>query len=452
MAVSTVSNVGSMDLGKILKIVSKGMVYDNLSQASPLWDYIYGKKADDAEGRELRYSVRTALGPAAAQFIGVTGAQFPTSQKASILEATANYKKFAVTIEVENSLVELATKDLARYGEPIAEEIEAKGIAMARQLSASLYRDGTGVIGTVASVTTSGGKVVVTLSATNSARGFVGWFDKGDRVKIYTSAGVSHNEVNGGTEVTYFQVASRSRSANTVTLTAVDANGAAITATSLSGDDVAANDLIYRQGVAANDIASLASSSERNALSVEWAGLEALTSSSAMTVHGLLHGTDVEGSRFDAGGDALTPQDFQECMSQLMIACGQGRYKYKEAFMANEALDALVESNETDRRFQVGDAGDRGFKSLGYQWGEHHLTFKADEFCPKTRIWLPPEGDVLQYVGTDFQPVKARNGDEFHLKTGSGTHYDVQQMYMSGRGVLICVHPAAVGVINNFTI
>ena len=108
------AKAGDLTLGNYLKIVSKGSVYNNLSEDSPIWDYVKKIKKGPEEGRELRYLLRTAYGSAAAAFVPVNGGAYPTSSQATISEGTANYKDFALTVEVERTLIAKAISDLVQ--------------------------------------------------------------------------------------------------------------------------------------------------------------------------------------------------------------------------------------------------------------------------------------------------------------------------------------------------
>jgi len=452
-------------LANILKIVSKGMVYDNLSTMSPMWEYIFGMKKDNPEGRELRYSVRTELGYPAVGAMSVNGAQFHGGVRAQLKEAIAYHKKFGATIEVENTTVELATKDFAAYGMPIAEEVEAKGIALARDLSRQMFSDGTGIIGEVTSATanTPTNYITVVVDSASTDRGFIGWFHKGDRIVSAQDGGTNSTSVAGGSACSYFKVESVVRSTNTIILGGYNSSDTLVNASTLSGNDIAAGDNLFRlacAGTAAGQAGITAnmtsfdgtSTNEYSTCSIEMCGLEALASAANIKVHGLQHSSDVSGTRKDVGAVAIDSQDFQEAMSEGEINFGAGRYVHDEAFMANETYDAFVESRETDRRFNSTGDSDRGAGEMGFVYRGKKIKFRTDEFCPKTRIWIPPKGDVLQYHGTDFQPVQPKNASEWHLKPGTSTYYDVAQMYMSGLGVLVCVHPAAVISLSNFTV
>jgi len=456
-------------LANILKIVSKGMVYDNLSTMSPMWEYIFGMKKDNPEGRELRYSVRTELGYPAVGPLSVNGAQFHGGVRAQLKEAVAYHKKFGATIEVENTTVELATKDFAAYGMPIAEEVEAKGIALARDLSRQMFADGSAVIGEVGTVGAfTAGVCLLTIDSGSTDRGFIGWFHKGDYIVAFTDAGVAQNEITdaggAGNTITHMKVESVDRINSQINVSFW--NGTTpVVATNSAGtsNEITAGDNLFRlaaAGTAASGenitqalaTVDAAATTEYSTLSIEMCGLEALASAANIKVHGLQHSSDVSGTRKDVGGVAIDTQDFQEAMSQGEIAFGAGRYVHDEAFMSNETYDSFVESRETDRRFNSTGDSDRGAGEMGFVYRGKKIKFRTDEFCPKQRIWIPPKGDVLQYHGTDFQPVQPKNASEWHLKPGTSTYYDVAQMYMSGLGVLVCVHPAAVISLSNFTV
>ena len=93
----------------------------------------------------------------------------------------------------------------------------------------------------------------------------------------------------------------------------------------------------------------------------------------------------------------------------------------------------------------------RGVASLGYVHGKDTIMFMTDEYCPKKRIYCVPEGDVLQFRGSDFEFVKPEGGQKFFLKPSAGGHYRSVRAYMEGSGLILCVHPQAIGVLDNFT-
>lgn len=438
------SKVSDLTLGNYLKIVSKGAVYNNLSEDSPIWDLIKKKKKGPQEGRELRFLIRSAYGASAAGFVPVSGGAYPTAAQATITEGTAQYKDFALTVEVERTLIAKALSDFSRYGEPLAEELRSKTIALSRLLSAAVYKDGTGVIGTVSAISfPTATTALVTLSSSDTARGFVGWFEYGDKVSFYDPDGATSATT---TVAVTWSVTSRDRANNQVTLTSNIAHGGAGGANA-----IAAADLIYRNQQTTRPSLTTAPVTDYNTLSEEWVGLESLTQNDGRIVNGITLSGALGGTRKSCGAQPIDSQNFQQLMSEVMIAVGQGRYKYNKAMMAWETLDALIESREVDRRFQSIMDNKRGVAALGYVHGKNTLMFEADEFCRKDRIIVCPDGDVLQFFGADFDFVKPDGGQKFMLKPNNGGHDRAIRAYMEGEGCLVGVHNAAIGCLHNFT-
>jgi len=353
MAVTAVNVVGDNTLGNYLKIYSHNSVYSNLSEQSAMWKNILKKRRGPAGGRELRYLLRSAFGAGAAQFVGTVGAvSYPSAAQATIKEGLAIFKDFATTIEVERTLIQKAIDDFRRYGEPLAEELKSKTIATSRMLSASIYQDGTGVIGEVAGapvISGTPGIITVTLNTGNDARSHVGWFEFGDLIKAATTAGVDTAPAVGAGVFSHFSVEDKNRTDDKIVLAARDAGGLQLDITGLG--TIADTNNLRRFGVAAQDTASIVDATEFNTLSEIWPGLESLTQDDNRTVNGIPLTGALKGTRFDAGNDAIDSQDFQNLMSLVKVNTGEGRYRYNDAIMAPEALDALVESRETDRRF-----------------------------------------------------------------------------------------------------
>lgn len=451
MTVAAVSTVGDNTLGKYLKIVSQNSTYNQLADQSIMWKNILKKKKGPAEGRELRYLLRSAYGMAAAQFVGVSGGSvlYPSAHQATLQEATGHYKDFAVTIEVERSLIAKAISDMSRYGEPLAEELKCKTIALARMLSSAVYQDGTGRIGTVSSVAVSDTtKMSCVLKTGNDDPGHVGFFEYGDKVKFVSTAGAAQvPTVASGTAV-YAVVDQVDRANDTVIFKWYDTNDALLDYD--SANQISAGDYIIRYGITGQDYANLSTTTDYGVASEAFIGIESLLQDDNRKVNGINLTGAIKGTRKTVTGP-IDSQHFQEGMSGLKVAVGPGTYTWKDAIMAPEVLDSLVESRETDRRFNMITDNKRGVASLGYVHGKTTLMFETDEFCPKKRIYVIPEGDVLQFRGSDFEFVRPEGGSKFFLKPAAGGHYRSVRAYMEGSGLLYNVHPQACLTIEGFT-
>jgi len=449
MAVST---VGSNALGLYLKIVSQNGVYSQLSENCAGWKNILKRKKSPGEGRERRYLLRSAFGSAAAAFVGVNGdVAYPNAHKATLAEALAYYKDFALTVEVERAVLARALGDMGKYGEPLAEEIKCKTIAMSRMLSAALYQDGTGVIGYISTVVIASGKLTIVLDTADSTndRSHIGWFEYGDKIKFANTAGTA-KDINTATH-SYYAITAVDRENDTVTVASYTSAGVLVTIGSGDIDTLAAGNVIYRSGSTPIDLTAISSTTEYGTLTSAFVGFPTLFAADNRKIHNINMTGPIKGTQKDVGGLALDSQHFQQLVSLQKVAVGEGTYKWNSATMAPEVLDALVESRETDRRFTSIQDNKKGVAALGYVHGKDTLMFETDEFTPKKRSYVIPGGDVLQFFGSEFDWVRPEGGSKFFLKPSDGGHYRTVRAYMEGSGLLTCVHPQACGVLKNFT-
>lgn len=460
MAYSPIEN---LTLGKFLQIAFTEGVRGQISEDYRDWEMIQRHRVDNPNGRELRFLFETSLGVAAVQYRNPNfTTAFPDSQQVGISENTARYKEIDATIELEYNLWKLAQMSPAKYAEPLAREIAAKAIASKRRMAADLYADGTGVIGQLpaasAAVTSpASDQLEFTLESTSTARGFIGFFEFGDILILRTSAGAaSALDTSLATEPIYWKVVRKDRKNNKVRLQGLTAAFASAgTITSITTQPAAA-DVFYRYGQPT--IPDLtASISDYGTVTEVMAGLESLIADDGRVIHGITMSGSTAGGVLDAAGAPLDVSLIQEMMDKVKVDVGQGRYSWKMIAGAPEAHAALIESRETDRRFQSIEDNKRGVKVFAYVHGNDVLEMYTSEYCPFKRLYALPEAKsgakVLEYHGTDFEPVRAKGGDEFMLKPAStGGHQRKVVSYLEAMGVLISQHSAAVGRLQNFTV
>lgn len=450
-----VAKISDSQIGQYLKIVSKGAVYNNLSEDSEIWNMVKQKKAGPAEGRELRFSLREGYGSGAAGFLPLDGGGYPDEHKSQLKEGIKVYKDYAVTVEVERTLVAKAISDFSKYADPLAEELRIKTIALSRLLSYRTFASGTGVLGTILSAAVSNGRLVVTLSSVSAVEGFIGWIQGDDILALFAKDGTKRAPTVVSGTYDRSRVYEVRRDANEVELVAVNDQKQDLVFDTIG--DIAADDVIYRHQQEKNgnisDISAIANTVDRNSLSEGWCGLDDLTARDGRLVNGIPMNGVFGGTRKDLGGVAIDSQHVQRIMSQLMIRSGQGRYKYSKPLLAWEALDALIESRETDRRFQSIQDNKKGVAELGYVHGKNTLIFTPDEFCPLQRMYFLPDADVCQFHGDDFKFVNPNGeGQTFFLKPNGSGHDRVTRAYMEGSGSFHSVHSAAIGVLENFSV
>jgi hypothetical protein len=469
----SITNIENVSLGKILQIAFSDGVRLQISEDFKDWEMVNRFKMPISPSREFRFMFQNSLNPASVSSRnpgrGASGA-FPQGFTPSVEEYSAQMKMMEATIEIGYDIWDRAKKAPEKYIQPLEMIINSTMSSTKRHLAAQLYGDGSGVIGQVSGAQTfvsgSGGageNVILRfpISSVNAARGGVNLFEYNDILKLVVPAGtVSAITLTNATDLTpqYFKVIAKDRDNGTVDLQAltdalanvVSSGGAATVATS-----AASGEFFYKfqQELIPNLSGSVG---DYGLLTDALTGLESLAAHDGRVVHGITMSGALAASHLSAGGNPLDVKHIHKALDKVKLAVGSG-YKYPQMVMSPEALYTLIESRETDRRFQAIDDNKRGVKSFAYVHGNDTVECVSSEFCGLKRIYMIPEGKasgqkVLAYGGSDFEPIRAQNGDEFRLKVSSNGYQPAMQSVMHGYGVLICNHPAAIAKISDFTV
>lgn len=453
-------NIDNLQLGNLLQIIFSNGVRNQISQDFRDFEMVKRAKVGSSVARELRFMFQSSFGPAAIQYRdpGTSGRSFPSAQQATVNEYTAKFKEINATIELEYNLWDRARKSPEKYAEPLALEIDSKASAAKRLCARDFYGDGTGVIGTVASAAVTSpasDKLVFTFQNLNASRGHVGNCEYGDILVLVANAGTaSALNTNLATEPAYWRVIDKDRENASVTLQGLNASLASAGTISSISAQPTAGDVFYRYGQPT--IPDLSSISDYGTVSEVMAGLESLVAGDGRTVHGITMSGATAGSRTNAGANPIDVKWIQKAMDKVKVAVGQDRYKWKMMSMAPETHASLIESRETDRRFQTIDDNKRGVKVFAYVHGNDTLECYTSEYVSPKRIYILPEAKsgekVLEFHGSDFETVKGQGMSDFNLKPGaSGGYVNSMVSYLQAIGVYICKHPAAVAVVENFT-
>lgn len=450
------SNISNLNLGDFLQIAFSEGVRNQISEDFQDWEMIKQVKDSDPNGRQLNFLFQSSLGAAAVQYRNPNfSSAFPSAQQITSSEHTAVYKELDVTVELEYNLWHRAQKSPAKYAEPLAIEIQSKTIAAKRRMAADLYGDGTGVMGKVSSVSdsTSLDEAVVTLDTANAFSGFVGLMEYGDLLLAYEADGTAATAPTVTGTFAAWRVKDKDRAADTVTLEAVDASGAVL---QLTASNLASTDYFYRVGQPS--IPDRTAIADYGSATEVVAGLESLASKDGRVVHGITMSGANGATVKDGGATQIDVSMIQSAMDLVKVRVGQGAYRWKKMVSAPEAIAALIEARETDRRFNSVEDSTRGVRKFVYQHNQDSIEMTSSEFCPKKRAFILPEnksskGKVLEFHGTDFEAVKMGGMGEFHLKPAStGGHERKIVTYMESLQTLICKHPAAIARIENFTV
>jgi len=441
-------------LGNLLQIKFSDGIRNQISKDFRDFEMVLKAKVSNSAARELKFMLLTAYGVDAVSYAnpGELDTAFPTAQRSSLQEFTAKFKELRTTIEVQQNLFERALMSPEKYGEPIKVEMDSKLSASKRRIAADFHADGTGVLGTVASSALS--PQTITLSQLDAARGHVGLFEFGQKiVPRAANGGASATTAVTGT-FSHFVVVQKNRDSQVLAVQAVNQAGAN---TAISAGP-AATEVLYRKAQAdSGDIPNLTSISDYGTATQVMAGLPSLVAADGRVIHGMTMSGAIAGSELDAGGNPIDVRHIQRAMSQVKVAVGQDQYSWKMMVQAPETLDSLIESRETDRRFNSMEDAARGTKKFVYQHQNDSLECYTSEYCQPKRIYILPESKagqkVLEFHGSDFKTVKAPGGSDFHLKPAAsgGGFVNTIVSYMQAIGVIVCKHPASVAVIKNFS-
>lgn len=449
------NNIDQLNLGNLLQIIFTNGVRNQISQDFRDFEMVKRAKAGTSVARELRFMIQKSFGPSAIQYRdpGTSGRSFPNAQQATVQELIAKFKEINATIELEYNLWDRARKSPEKYAEPLALEIDSKASAAKRRVAADLYGDGTGAIGTIASSSiNAAGNAVVVLSASNTAAGHVGFFEFSDLILHYAAAGTGGAAVTvaSGTFANWI-IVNKARETNSVELRAVNTAGVQVNTSSWTS---VAGEIFYRIGQPT--IPNRSSIADYGTATEVMVGLESLVAGDGRVVHGMTMSGPTSGTRYDAGANPIDVKYVQKIMSKVKVVVGQDRYSWKMMTMAPETLDSFIESRETDRRFTTMEDGARGTKKFMYQHQNDSLECYTSEYVPMKRLYVLPETKasekVIEFHGSDFETVKAQGDSDFHLKaSSSGGYVNTVVSYLSSIGVIICKHPAAIAVIENFS-
>ncbi len=451
------SNITNLPLGVIAQIHYTNGIRNQISEDFRDWSNIKRKKVGKNNARSINFLLGRSYGASAVQPAnrGQTNRPFPTGQRSGINEYSAVLKEVDVTVELEYNQWKQA-KDGPSYLEPLQKELEDKRIAAEKYMSIMLHEDGTGIIGTVASVASmTAGLVIVTLSG--SARGFARHFQYDEIVYAYQADAVNDGARNASTDVSNtYRVVDHDGAANTVTLQLITESTGADSTTG-SASNLVSGDNFYRNESYLLDTPNI--SGDYNTLTANFAGLESLAANDGRVVHGITMSGVTAGSRFSGGGDALTLEDVSSALNKAKLAAGETKFKYSQLLMAPETHDFLINDKEESRRFTTVNDDARGGTYFVFKHRNDSLKAEVSEFCRLNRIWMIPESkskidNVLELHSSDFEAVKASAGqDDFILKPASGGGYSSMMVhYMNTAMCLIATQPNAIAVVENFTL
>lgn len=442
------NSITDLQLGKFLQIQYSDSITNQISEDFRDWEMIQRIKQGESASRSINFLINKSFGAPAVKFRGAGEQTLPQGKQSNTEEGSAEFKQLYATIELEYDLWERAKSGAKKYLEPLAHEIQNKGIVQKRILSAALHLDGTGVMAEVSAEGTvvDANTVKLILKSGDSDRGGERYLEFGDEVILATRAGVAAS----GTAAKVVEVIEKDRDENSIVV---------YNATGLTNTDFAADLVIYREGsspVDLDDAANFDGTNEVDKLSDSLTGLESLTAKDGRKIHGLKLEGVYKGEHKDVKQAPVDINHLQQALDRAKTRNGQGMFKYKQILAAPETISAFIEAQEADRRLVANSDKERGFQGFCFVHGNDKLEMASSEFVGDKRMWILPEGKAaagcLEMHSKDFKEINVGGSERLKVDTSSpgGGYTNVMQKHMYGYMTLICKRPGAIVKIHNF--
>ncbi len=461
MAQSPITN---LPLGRILQIAYSKGIRVQISQDYRDYEMVKRAKVEGHAPRSIDFYFQQGLLPANTQWRrpGQQNRAFPRAFQPSTAEYSATLKEVQSSIELEMNLWERAKVSPKKYAEPLQMILNSNMVSTKREMARALWQDGTGVIaqlGASAAALSSPTSNVIrfTLDQSDTSRGHVGYCEYQDILALRTSAGVATAfDSSLATEPVYWKVVGKSRENGYVDMQGLDANFEPVASITSITTQAESGSVFYKYDQPTfPDLTAITSSTEYNDLTETLVGLETLAANDNRKIHGIQM-TGINGaSEVDCANNPLDLLYFNKLMDQAKIEVGAEQYRWKQAVCAPEAHSRLIESRETDRRFMSWQDAVRGTEVFGIKHRMDKIELVDSEYVHPKRLYCLPEAKngekVIEFHGTDFKSVAAKEGDEFLVKVYNGQYVDSMVSYMQAACVLIAKHPKAIARLRNFS-
>ena len=132
----------SAALGKFLQRVYSDGITNQISEDFRDWEMVSKHKVTDQAARTVDFLINKTYGAPAVEWKDSGSQKLPSGSQSSTEEGSAGFNQIYCTVELEYDLWERAKSGAKKYLEPLAHEIQNKGIVQKRILSAAFHLDG----------------------------------------------------------------------------------------------------------------------------------------------------------------------------------------------------------------------------------------------------------------------------------------------------------------------
>lgn len=441
-----INNVyGNSPYVNALKVLQEGGIEEWLHNEESFFKMITAKfNKKDLQGKKIILAAKEALGHPAVGFVAYNG-NFKTVKRVSYENLELEPKYLTAHLEVDRVENELAKTDLGSYVRLWGDEIASKNQAMAQQLSRSIFGDGSGVLGTFASETTDAvptpDRGIIQLSTASSAKGFIGWLEKDDEVKIVDPA--TGNSRTLGAAATKARVFDIDLDNSKATLIAIDNTGAEVNWSTVG---VTAGDYIVREGVTFTSSATVVDSA-----SEELVGFDGIVDDATTTLFGVNRANVpiFKGQVKDMSGALLGTDALHSLAKKIGLQAGKPKIiicsydSYIRLAEIGESMRSVITSPSTDVTLGI-----ETIKYVSPTGGA--IPIVNCRYCPTNKLYML-DTDTFEFRGKEPEFVTI-NGEVERLQAASGGGYTNKvTAELFGMMAVLCKNPSKNGKLENFS-
>lgn len=449
-----VTELTALDGGLLPQISFTAGIFQQIDASYNDMKLIQKLHISDPLAREFRFQMLLNGGPGAIGMsnVGASNRAFPAADPEEFQEVTGRLREQLTTLSINEQVYDRAKRAASAglaYAQPIEVALAAKKAHAMQKIATMFYRDGLGVLGTLASNALG----VVTLRTEDSDRGGVGQLIEGDLVVHKSATGGSGTSVTvaAGT-FDYWKVSSVNRRNNQATLIPVNTLGAETTVSSWTA--TAGEILIGEHHNTNGTVANPSSVTDYGTETDDAVGIEAWGRTSG-TVFGVSMTGVTAATRYDNGGSVLDFSTLRSALTEVKTRSGNDdTMQLEDLIMAPEAQDTLVNALEADKYFVNQAPNEKGIKGrLLYRHGADYLEVTTAKSAQKNRIYSFPK-EIIQFHGTDVTPIMEPGAQSiWRLRPASGGgHVNMLNAYMRQYVQFVCVMPRKLLTIHDFAL